>query len=183
MRCRILLSSIWLIYCFIGCKTENIPELKNVVWENIEGISKNTDSNTLIKTSSTGWGNAGASSIDILPKNLDGWVETIIDDINSYRMIGLSEKKKDNDYKSTEYGFYLRQDKKIAIYEKGKHIANVSTYALGDKLKIERKNNVIYYFKNNKIIYTSKNPSIGPLLVDVAMYSKDAKISNTTVFF
>lgn len=183
----ILLGS--LIFTVLACGSSDTKEVvhhsitgkKDIEWIKMVGVDKN-ENNNLKKTTITAWDNAGASSKNILPEAKNGWVEMTVDETNTHRILGLSEKDINANYPSIQYGIYLTASSGILVYEKGSSKGSFGEYSKGDRLKVQRIEGKIQYLKNDSLLYTSAIVTSAALTIDVAMYSigstiKDVKSS------
>src|SRR5262249_29700926 len=78
--------------------------LQNVSWTNTAGVSVN--GNSLTKTTSTGWGNAGASSTQGIAAG-DGYVEVAATETTTARLFGFSHTDADQNWPSIDFGIDL----------------------------------------------------------------------------
>ncbi len=153
----------------------------DICWKDVVGLQVN--GNSLKKTNTTSWWNAGAASVGKLPARKDGWIEMTASETNTHRMFGLSKTNTNATWDSIEYNFYLMAGGKIKIYEKGIFKTDGGTYKVGDKIRVERAWNKILYKKNGSTIYSSPtNPHI-PLMADISMYNPNGTITNAKASF
>ncbi|MCF6361705.1 MAG: hypothetical protein L3J29_13215 [Cyclobacteriaceae bacterium] len=144
-----------------------------VVWTDF--VNTTISGTTLLKTAAFGW-NAGAASVAKLGVGENGWVEYKVEEIGE-KMLGLSSVNLNEDFTTIEYGLFSYYST-IKIIENGITKVSNLTYNVGDTLRIERLNNVIYYKRNGSIIYTSTQASTSELLVDVSLKRPTAKMSD-----
>jgi hypothetical protein len=154
----------------------------DVVWVNSTSTINNAVSgNTLTKAlSNNSWNGNGFSYQSV---SNGGYIQTTVQETNTQRMIGLSASDVNNSYTSIEYAFYLQINGTLGIYESGTSKGNIGTYAINDVLKIANENNIIKYYKNNVLIYTSlvPVPINTPLFVDVSTFSIGATLASVKV--
>jgi hypothetical protein len=154
----------------------------DVVWTDLVGVS--ASGNTITKTATTGWGNGGAASENILVTGVDGWIEVEAQQTNTNRMFGLSMTNTNASYNNIDYAIQLNAAGKIKIWENGtKKVNDAGIYVIGDLLKIERIGNTITYLKNNSTFYTSSIPSSSQLICDAALDDSGSTISNAKASF
>ena len=153
----------------------------DIVW--IDGVGVNISGSNITKTAGAAWGNAGAASEQVLPANTDGWIEMIAQEINTYRMFGLSATNTNNSYTSINYALFPAINGALRVYENGSNKGTFGTYSIGDKLRVERTGTTISYKKNGTVFYTSTASSSGQLIADVALYTNGATISNAVASF
>ena len=137
-----------------------------------------TLSNDLItKTSTNGW-NEGLATKGVF--QVDGYVEYEISQANKAIMVGLSDSNSNTNahYNTIDFAIYTTSGSRLYVYESGSNKGNITDYQIGDKLKIERIGNKVYYKKNGTVFYISQKTSSGSLSGDVSMYHTGAKIKN-----
>src|SRR5262249_46959406 len=126
------------------------------------------------------WGDAGASSIQTMAGA--GYVETMVAETNTHRMIALSRVDGDAGYTSLEYALYLSADGTFYVFESGVNRGQVGPYAIGDVLRIERQaDGHVVYKKNGNLFYTSPTSSTGTLRVDSSHYTQGATLQAVVV--
>ncbi len=77
----------------------------SVVWASASGVS--VSGNSLTKTATTGWGNAGAISTQQIASG-DGYVELIASEATTSRMLGLSNGNSSTAYEDIDFALYQR---------------------------------------------------------------------------
>jgi len=134
----------------------------------------------LRKTASTGWGNAGALSTRAINS---GFVEMVVAEKPTSRMIGLSHGNAGSSYTDIDYAIYPAYDNLLYVYENGNPPipgVNYGAYAPGDRLKVRLQAGVVTYLKNDAVIYTSAVPPVLPLRLDAALYDQYGTIGGIT---
>ncbi len=84
-------------------------------------------------------------------------------------MMGLSSTDGGIDYTTIDYAWQAADNGRAYIWENGVNINRFGDYVATDVFSIERKNNTIYYKKNNVLIYTSTVLATGDLYADCSM--------------
>ncbi|MBS7787306.1 T9SS type A sorting domain-containing protein [Flavobacterium sp. CYK-55] len=156
-----------------------ITTSKKVEWDYSKFSNVRSNSNTLIKTLSESVWNGGASSISTVKNN--GYIEFTASETNKSRMIGLSSSDINSSYTSIQYAFYLENGGALYVYENGVQKTGNIGYTTGTALKIAVENNVVKYYKDNAVIYSSSITPSQPLIVDVSMYNIGATLSNIAI--
>jgi RHS repeat-associated protein len=151
---------------------------QNVNWTNTVGVS--TASNSLTKTTSTGWGNSGAASTQSIVSG-DGYVEVTASETNSPRIFGLNDTDVDQSWASIDFGFELDFNGVIYIFESGNNRGTFGTFSTGDKLQVAIIGGVVKYKKNGTVIYTSSVTPTYPLKIDTALYSANCTLNNVVI--
>lgn len=156
--------------------------VEEVVWTDLVGVTANA--NSIQKTSNNGW-NADAISKNFIHKN--GFVQTVIDEENTTRLIGLVKSNPDRSYKTLDFSFYIQNNKRLSIYEDGVNLGVKSIYDSGDTLRIAVLGSKVFYIHNNRVVYQSEKAANAPYFVDVAMYTtgstlKDVMVGNSMDF-
>ena len=153
---------------------------RQVIWTDPENVS--WDGETLIKTGADGWGNGGAASVERIHSNVDGWIEftAIGDPLNL--MIGLSGNNVNSNWNTIDYGFYLSAGT-YQVRESGSlnKLAENINYKSGDNFRVRRMGKIIIYTVNNTEVYRNVNANAGPLLVDVALFHKNARVFDARI--
>lgn len=149
----------------------------DVVWKDL--VNVNVSGNDISRTSGNGWGTSGAASLNEVSNNM--FMKTVANGTNKYRMIGLSNNNLNANYTSIEYALYLVQGGSLQIYESGSYKGSFGTYATGDTLMIYINNNVVEYYKNDNLIFTSLVIPTLPLVVDASIYSNNGILEQVTV--
>ena len=126
--------------------------LEDVVWSISASSAKNEIAgNTLTKISSNG---SWMKWFSLQSVSNNGYMQTILEETNEARMIGLSSTDVNANYTSIQYCFYTTNAGALQIYESGTSRGAFGTYTTGDTLKIAVENNVVkYYKKRNSSIH------------------------------
>jgi hypothetical protein len=153
---------------------------ENVAWTNAVGVS--VSGNSLTKTATWGWDNAGASSTKAITSG-DGYVEVTASENNTHRMFGLSNGDSNQDYTDIDYAMFIVSNSTIQIYEKGVGIpvSSFGDYLPGDKLRVAVEGGQVKYRKNGVLLYTSSATPTYPLLVDTSFYTPNATVTDAVI--
>jgi hypothetical protein len=119
-----------------------------VEWTTLVGVT--VSGSTLAKTASTGWGNAGAVSTKLLTSG-DGYVEIAANEINTYRLFGLSSGSADATPADIEYAIYLYAGGTAYIQQNGVYLGPSVGYATGDTLRVSVEDGVVKYLRNGVV--------------------------------
>ena len=158
--------------------------LVDVSWVIASSTQRNRISaNSLTKVSGGGaWDGNGFSHQSV---SNNGYMQTTVSETNTERMIGLSATDANSSFASIQFAFYLQSTGALRIYQSGLEIGTVGfgTYASGDVLKIAVENNVVKYYRNGTVLFTSTVAPVLPLFVDVSTFTtgataNDVKIAN-----
>jgi len=132
------------------------------------------------------WGDVGGSSPYLLIG--DGYVERTVKGTlatNDYVMLGLSYSDPGINFNTINYSFYTAAGAILYAYENGLRYTlptGGDFYAVGDKLRVERKEGKIRYFRNETLVREITESQPGqPMLVDFAMYRGQTKIYDLKV--
>ncbi|MBK6267396.1 hypothetical protein JKA74_20305 [Marivirga sp. S37H4] len=151
----------------------------NIHWTNLRYI--NEVDGTLTKTVN-GWNGNGAS-INKLQAGKSGWVEFEAITNDKALMVGLSDKDESTGYNTLDYALYLRTDGVLYIMENGSSRGAFGNYISGDKFRVGRSGQTIYYEKNGVVLYTSETESKTDLILDLAFNTVDAAVKNFSSSF
>lgn len=116
--------------------------------------------------------NAGASSTDTISG--DGYVEFSVDQESEFQaaMAGLSNGDNGVGAADIDFAIRLKRNGKVAVFENGVLKAdNLTTYATGDRFRVQVTAGVVTYSKNGTLLYTSTATPAFPLLVDTSIFS------------
>jgi hypothetical protein len=152
-----------------------------VEWTNAVGVAVSDGS--LTKTAASAWGNAGAASVQSLASG-DGAVSFTASETNTYRMLGLSHGDSDQNYGDLDYGLYLIADGRVLVYEGGISRGGFGIYSSGDWFQVAVVSGAtpsVQYSRNGVVFYTSTVVPTYPLLVDTALYSHGATLTDAIV--
>ncbi|HJT26805.1 MAG TPA: RHS repeat-associated core domain-containing protein, partial [Pyrinomonadaceae bacterium] len=151
---------------------------QSVSWTNAVGVSVN--GNSLTKTATTGWGNAGATSAQSITTG-DGYAELTVPDTTTHRFVGLSHGNSNADYTDVDFAIHPVIGGTIFIYEGGVSRGTFGSYTAGDKLRVAVEGGVVKYRKNGTLLYTSSITPTYPLLVDSALHGTGDTLSNVVI--
>ncbi|CAN5907001.1 hypothetical protein BH11PSE3_BH11PSE3_21750 [soil metagenome] len=135
----------------------------------------------LRKTSGiTGW-DAGASSAQTFMAA--GYVETVIAETTTDRMIGLSALDKDATWQTIGYALYFSYGGLLQIYENGVFQGQWGGgYANEDRFRIERlPDGHVVYKRNGSVFFNSGTVSAAELRVDTSLNSPGATLQAVTL--
>jgi hypothetical protein len=152
------------------------PPAEDVVWKDLVGVS--ASGNSLTKTAATGW-NAGAASTKTLGSS-PGFVAFTASETSTYRMLGLSNGNDNATYADIDYALYLAAGQ-VQIFEKGVGRGAFGAYAPGDAFQVSVEGNVVTYSRNGTVFYSSNTSPTYPLLVDAALYSQGATLTDVVI--
>ena len=152
--------------------------LQNVSWTNTAGVSVN--GNSLTKTASTGWGNAGASSTQSVAAG-DAYVEVTATETTTARLIGFSHTDTDQSWPSIDFAIDLDLSGSAYVFESGNNRGNFGPYATGDKFQVAIVGGVVKYKKNGTVFYSSNVTPTYPLVVDTALHANGCTLSSVVL--
>ena len=125
----------------------------------------------------SGW-DAGAVSTKQINS---GYMEFTATDQNTWRIAGLGHNDTNQDYSDVDYGFNLRPQAQVFIYQSGSSVGFSGTYNPGDRFRVEVQNNTVKYYKNGSLLYTSSVTPVLPLRVDTAVSVNGTGIFNVVL--
>jgi RHS repeat-associated protein len=147
---------------------------QDVSWTNPAGVT--ATGNNLTKTAAEGWGNSGAASTQSIISG-DGYAEFSASGVT---LFGLSHTDSDQDYASIEFGWHINSGN-LYVFESGLNRGQVGTVTSSDRLRVSVEAGVVKYRKNGVLLYTSTVAPTYPLLVDSALYSNGATLTNVVM--
>ncbi|MBL7962569.1 MAG: T9SS type A sorting domain-containing protein [Flavobacteriales bacterium] len=158
--------------------TETVTE---VSWRLSSSTLRNTIAGaTLTKFMNNNQWNGNAFSWQVVGNN--GYMETTVLETDRERMIGLSPTDANADWTSIRYAFYLTQGGTLQVRENGSgNLIGAQTYSSGDVLRIAAENDVVKYYRNGSLLYTSALVPSLPLYVDVSTNQIGATVHQVRV--
>ena len=149
----------------------------NVQWMDMVNVDVKQDA--LVKTDGKGW-TSGAASIQEMSG--DGAVEFTVQNNDDTVVFGLSANNEDPGYKKIEFAIYVSSNGSFFVYEDGFNKGSFGDYDKQDVFRIERHGTNITYMRNCEPFYVSKQSSEGKVVVDVALYSRNARITKAVMY-
>jgi hypothetical protein len=95
-----------------------------------------------------------ANSSNILHGNTDGWVEYVATTTGAHKIFGLLDSASGSGFSDIDFGIYLKAGGDINTINNGTQ-TTISTYTVGDVIRVERVGSNITYRKNGTSIWTS----------------------------
>jgi hypothetical protein len=152
-----------------------------VKWK-LSDLSKDAtivNGNGLIRAQNSGW-NCGAYSWNRVYNN--GYLDFTVAETNKFRMIGLSATNPNADWTSIQYAIYLTNVGTFDIRQSGATIAiPAATYVTNDVFRIAVESNVVKYYKNGSLVYSSLVVPTLPLMVDVSINDQGGTVRNAVI--
>jgi hypothetical protein len=163
----------------ISGKLVDARKIQNVMWTNKVNVSDGGGTSTLTKTGSNELWDAGASSTKAIQAG-DGYAEFTVAADNVYWMAGLSHVDTDTSFQEINYAVYFCGNGYMYAYDSsGKYF--LGPYSAGTRVRVEIEgSNVIYKVNMNIVIQHATTPTY-PLLLDTAIYTPGAVISNAVI--
>lgn len=122
---------------------------------------------TISQTPAIGWGTGAYSSVV-----LDGDLHVVftMQNVNG-AACGLQKSSGlVGEPSAIDFGILFHGGTKFNLIESGNLIFNDASYADGDTFEVRRSNELVTYWRNNALLYTSAKRSVGPLFVAGALY-------------
>jgi hypothetical protein len=161
----------------------NFAVHEEIVWDHLENMSVLSDG-TLQKNTSAGWGNAGFISKNIIFPGEKGEIRFSVAQSTNNDMVGFAEENNTLHYDELKYAFYIDRYNLI-VYESGvsKGILS-SNVTIGTDLKIIKgADDVVRYYMDGLLIYTSLTPVTNKLHLSGSYHSVGAHFSNLNIDF
>ncbi len=152
--------------------------LQNVAWTNL--VNATATGNSLQKTSGCdGCGDAGAVSQQQITSG-DGYFEFSAPETTTLRFAGLSNGNPGTS--DTEIKFAIRlQTGSVEVRESGVYRAS-AWFAAGDVFRVAVESGIVNYYQNGKLLYTSAQAPVYPLLIDTSLSSLNATVGNAVIW-
>ena len=152
------------------------PTGVEVVWTSAVGVTVSGCS--LTKTAATAWGNAGAVSTQQIASG-DGYVEFTASETTTYTDARPLQRQLQRLATTTSTSpLYAVRRARSKSTRGARFKGTFGTYAAGDTLRVAVVGGVVKYSRNGIVFYTSTKTPTYPLLVDTALYTQGATLSN-----
>jgi hypothetical protein len=139
----------------------------------------NVSANSLTKISGVGvWDGNGFSHQSV---SNNGYMQTTVSETNTNRVIGLSSTDVNTSETGIQFAFNLQSTGGLTILESGLNRGSFGSYASGDVLRIAVENNVVKYYRNGTVLYTSTVAPVLPLFVDVCTNTIGATVNDVKI--
>jgi ribosomal protein S4E len=171
-------ANLGAFYITVGpIPTNVITAYQTVTFKDVQYLT--VTNNNLKKYMAGGAWNGGAATYQTVNNN--SYVYTVVAETNLARAIGLSTTNSGTDLNSIQYAVYLTNAGQMQIYESGVFRLAVGAYATNDTIKIKVVSNVVKYYKNSTLLYTSGIAPTLPMLVDVSLFDLNSTLKNITI--
>lgn len=117
--------------------------------------------------------NAGAVSLNSVYNN--GYVETTILQLGTSRAFGLSTTNSDPLKASILFGIEIQNGNRLQVFEGASDRGSSVACSLNDVIRISIEQNVVRYYQNGTLLYTSATTPVPPLIVDVALQTRSPR--------
>lgn len=146
----------------------------------IDTVNVTISQNTYQKTGGLGstWDAGAASAQSILSG--DGYVQGIVDALNTYRMFGLSNGDTNVAFGDIDFAAYLAGNS-LMVYERGLYKGTFGTLNTGDTVRVDVTGGLVRYYLNAAPVYTSSAAPVFPLLLDSSTNSSYGRVANAYV--
>ena len=143
------INKLFLVIAFLMCEIAHAQSF----WQKKVAVTEQADG-SIVSTSSASYASS-AYSIDSIPGTQNGYFEFTVN--NLYGMVGLTSDPVGGGYATIDYCFQLWASTTLNIMENSKTVwtGTAGSWSKGDVLKITKTDNVIRYYKNNVLLYTS----------------------------
>lgn len=147
-------------------------------WVELDSAERDVNDYSLTKVNgTTGWGNGGARSFNLLQGGQNGWLSIEIDSlaIDDWAA-GWSNTNPDAHLNTIDHGFqYIKGEMKIR--ESGVDVGpGTAQLVQGDQLLMTRNGLEMKYYLNNELLHTSAIDSTLDLYADAAIYANDDRV-------
>lgn len=141
----------------------------------VSAVLVTPDDADLTKTGATGW-NGGAASKRAI-RSGDGFVEFSATATNQNVIAGLGSRSSAVSYEHVDFGILLTNTATVAIYETGNYVGAFGAYAAGDRFRVSVAGNVVTYWRNGTLLYSSARAPGYPLRALAALFENGATVS------
>ena len=149
-------------------------------WINKIGVS--TSGNILTKTPATNlWTNSGAISSNVLPANVEGWMEFSVESPSDF-IIGLAVNNTIN-YNQFSNAIRIENASNSATAYEGASAIGLGSWQTGDVFRISREEDSVKYYRNGVVLRTVKVNAALTLKVKVTLQYPGKSTPNITASF
>jgi hypothetical protein len=113
------------------------------------------------KSASTDWGNASACFVATIPG--DGWMSFQAGQSDQIGILGLSASDPEGSYAAVQFGFYLGDGGDYQVIENGSGVPASFPYAANKTFAVHVYGNVVTYWYDGLLVYTSLTAATHPL--------------------
>ncbi|HEY3387537.1 MAG TPA: hypothetical protein VGK46_13565, partial [Saprospiraceae bacterium] len=167
----------------VNMKTSFGPSAHPVLqWTSVKGMSISGDN--LYRTLSyfTGYGDAGASSVIALPAGENGWVETILTEVDRRKVIGFASSNVYTHPGGIAVALQFDNDN-VHAFENGVQGAYLGKFTANAVLRMSREGSQIKFYINDVLRYTSPSSHAGALYVQVGFFNQWGSFKNIYASF
>lgn len=154
-----------------------------ITWTNVTGGANTSSSNNISFSGTASDWVEGASSVQYLPANTDGWIEATVPQATVGFILGFGDGGVPA-IGTVDFGWYVGTGQ-LNLNRGGNIAYGLSNVVAGDVLRIERINGKIYYKKNGVIVYPTgtqvADVSTAQLYFYTILRNTGAKITNIVV--
>lgn len=149
-----------------------------VLWT--DAVNVTVTGNAIQKTGGAAgaWDASAVSTMAI--QSGGGYVEATVDATDAYRIFGLGYGNFNATQGDVDFGVYMAGPD-LKVYERGFNRGTFGTLAVGDILRVAVESNVVRYYKNGTLFYTSSTAPVRPLLLDTSINSSLGQVSNAYI--
>jgi hypothetical protein len=176
-----------------------LPE--QVIWVNLNGVSTTAPGNLTRTAPTTGFSDAGASSIQLIAKG-DAYLEFTATETNTARTVGLSSGPPPPGFitfNDIGFGLLLLDNGEILALENGLSVGNFGPYAAGDKFRLKLRTNhdgtaTVSYARitgpceygspcNETVFHTSPNAITYPVRIDAMFREQGGTVTEAHIAY
>ncbi len=151
---------------------------QSVAWTSL--VNAGVYGSVLRKTGTTQTWDAGARGVTSITSG-SGSVQVTADSTSYGRMFGLTRAYYGPSYTGITYALELQSNGTLEIWESGQWRTQAGGYAAGDVLKVEERQGVVYYYRNNTLLYTSGVTPSYPLTVAASFRDPQGQLMSASL--
>lgn len=163
-----------------------IPNANGLNWQNVTGNILTGTGEIQTSNTSTGWNKQG--TFGFIPANTDGTLKFVFEGAGtngsstSIGMMGFGvDPTANTSYNTIDHAIYISSTT-LYVYENGAFRGNFGNLSVGDVFEIKRIANVVTYFRNGSLFYTSTVSSTGALHFDCSLF-RNIRLSNLQLVY
>jgi hypothetical protein len=142
-------------------------------------VAATASGSTLTRVGVPGW-TGGAVSTRAIASG-DGFVAFTTNEATTHKMIGLSVGNTNTSYADVDFAVLLAANGTYYVFEAGASRGVFGNYVAGDRFHVAVEGGVVQYRRNGAVFYTSGGAPGYPLLVDTALFTPGATLTDVVL--
>ncbi len=171
--------NLLVVFAFCVCSLIQAQALKRINWSTMTGVSYDIVNETLTKTASTGWNNAGAYSTTIATME-SGEVFFQTDGINTGYVLGFAANQSGFDLQDVKFGIWIDRFE-FHLVQNNQYIGSFGLHKANDIFQIKRLFNTISFEHNGNVIFQTGCDPYEPLSAQTIIFDQGGTVSEPLI--